>query len=48
MAGACLAGSVALGDYRHGQSDLDLLTLTTHLLADAELSALEVMHESLR
>jgi hypothetical protein len=48
VAGVYLTGSVALGDYRHGLSDLDLLTLTTRPLADAELSALEAMHESLQ
>ena len=33
--GVCLTGSTALGDYRHGQSDLDLLTLTTRPLTIA-------------
>lgn len=47
VAGVYLVGSVALGDYRHGQSDLDLLTLTTRPLADAELGALEAMHQAL-
>jgi hypothetical protein len=47
VAGVYLTGSVALGDYRHGQSDLDILTLTTRPLTDGELSALEAMHTEL-
>ena len=47
VAGVYLTGSVALDDYWHGQSDLDLLTVTTHPLSDDELSALEAMHRAL-
>ena len=47
VAGVYLVGSTALGDYRPGQSDLDILTLTQHPLSDAELDALDRMHQSL-
>jgi hypothetical protein len=45
--GVYLTGSAALGDYRHGHSDLDILTLTTRVLSEEELSALEQMHKTL-
>ncbi|HTJ69027.1 MAG TPA: nucleotidyltransferase domain-containing protein [Actinospica sp.] len=45
--GVYLTGSASLGDYRHGQSDLDLLTLTTRALTEEELTALDQMHKTL-
>ena len=45
--GVYLTGSAALGDYHHGQSDLDLLTLTTHPLTESEMAALEAAHMEL-
>jgi hypothetical protein len=45
--GVYLTGSTALGDYRHGQSDLDILTLTTRALTEDELTALDQMHKTL-
>lgn len=45
--GVYLTGSTALGDYRHGQSDLDLLTLTTRPLTEPELAALDASHKEL-
>jgi len=45
--GVYLTGSTALGDYHHGRSDLDILTLTTRPLSVVELSALELMHKTL-
>ena len=45
--GVYLTGSTALGDYQHGQSDLDILALTTRPLSDGELGALELMHKVL-
>ena len=47
VAGVYLTGSTSLGDYHHGRSDLDILTLTNRALSDAELSALEQMHKTL-
>ena len=47
VAGVYLTGSVALDDYRHGHSDLDILTLTTRPLTEAELDALEALHKEL-
>ena len=47
VAGVYLTGSTSLGDYHHGRSDLDILTLTNRPLSDAELSALEQMHKTL-
>lgn len=47
IAGVYLTGSSALGDYRHGQSDLDILTLTDRPLTDVELDALDAMHRQL-
>ena len=45
--GVYLTGSVALGDYRHGQSDLDLVTLTSRGLSEDELTAVDQMHKTL-
>jgi hypothetical protein len=45
--GVYLTGSTALGDYQHGQSDLDILTLTTRALTEDELSGLDEMHKAL-
>jgi len=47
VAGVYLVGSAALGDYRPGQSDLDILTLTHDPLSDAELDELDRMHQEL-
>jgi Nucleotidyltransferase domain len=47
VAGVYVVGSVALGDYRPGRSDLDILTLTQCPLSDAELRALDAMHREL-
>jgi hypothetical protein len=47
VAGVYLIGSAALGDYRPGKSDLDILTLTAQPLSDDELAALESMHREL-
>lgn len=48
VAGVYLTGSIALGDYHHGQSDLDILTLTTRPLHDEELTALDELHQRLK
>jgi len=45
--GVYLTGSTALGDYHHGRSDLDILTLTTRPLAENELTALQELHRTL-
>lgn len=45
--GVYLTGSIALDDYRHGRSDLDILTLTTRPLDDAQLDALDALHKKL-
>lgn len=45
--GVYLTGSIALDDYRHGLSDLDILTLTTRPLDDDELDALDALHKEL-
>lgn len=45
--GVYLTGSVALADYHHGQSDLDLLTLTTRPLTESELVTLDAAHKEL-
>jgi hypothetical protein len=45
--GIYLTGSTALGDYRHGQSDLDILTLTTRALTEDELMGLDQLHKTL-
>ncbi|MBR7835056.1 nucleotidyltransferase domain-containing protein [Actinospica durhamensis] len=47
VAGVYLVGSTALGDYRPGMSDLDILTLTQRHLSDDELEALDGMHRRL-
>lgn len=47
VAGVYLVGSTALGDYRPGKSDLDILTLTRRHLSDDELDALDGMHRRL-
>lgn len=47
VAGVYLVGSTALGDYRPGLSDLDILTLTQAPLSEAELDALDAMHRGL-
>lgn len=47
VAGVYLTGSIALDDYRHGSSDLDVLTLTTRPLNDVELDALDGLHKAL-
>jgi hypothetical protein len=43
-AGAYLTGSIALGDWRPGRSDLDVLTVTTRNPDDAEIEALAGLH----
>lgn len=48
VAGVYLTGSIALDDYRHGSSDLDLLALTARPLTDAELDALDGLHRELK
>lgn len=47
VTGVYLVGSTALGDYRPGQSDLDILTLTHLPLPHTELDALDAMHRAL-
>jgi hypothetical protein len=47
VAGVYLTGSTALDDYRHGQSDLDILTVTQYPLSESELDALDAMHRRL-
>jgi predicted nucleotidyltransferase len=42
--GIYITGSAALGDWRPGRSDLDILTLTASGLTDGELTALEKLH----
>jgi predicted nucleotidyltransferase len=42
--GVYLTGSAALGDWRRGRSDLDILTVREGRLGDAEISALEAVH----
>jgi predicted nucleotidyltransferase len=44
--GVYLTGSAALGDWRPGRSDLDILTVTSRPLGDAEIEALAGLHES--
>lgn len=48
VAGVYLVGSTALGDYRPGKSDLDILALTRDPLSDEQLDALDAMHQSLK
>ena len=45
--GVYLTGSAALGDWRPGRSDLDILTVTAHDLADGERTALETLHAAI-
>ena len=45
--GVYLTGSAALGDWRPGRSDLDILTVTDGRLGDAGLAALEALHAGL-
>jgi len=45
--GVYLTGSATLDDYRHGRSDLDILTLTTRPLVEDELTAIEELHKTL-
>lgn len=45
--GLYLAGSVALGDFVQGQSDIDFIAVTTGALGRHELQALELTHEKL-
>jgi hypothetical protein len=42
--GVYLTGSAALGDWRPGHSDLDILTVTTRPLATSDLDALAALH----
>ena len=42
-----VTGSAALGDWRPGRSDLDILTVTEHGLDDSELRALERLHAAI-
>jgi hypothetical protein len=44
--GIYLTGSAALGDWRPDRSDLDILTLTTRPLTEADLDSLATMHAS--
>lgn len=48
VAGVYLIGSVALDDYRPGQSDLDIVTLTARPLTEEQFSALERLHRANR
>jgi hypothetical protein len=43
--GLYLTGSIALGDYRHGISDIDFLALTTRPLDEQDLAAVAAIHE---
>ena len=43
--GAYLGGSIALGSFDPGTSDVDLLIVTERLLTDGELEALRAVHE---
>ncbi len=45
--GAYLTGSIALNDWRSGRSDLDVLTVTTRPLGDADIQALAGLHAKL-
>lgn len=45
--GIYVTGSAALGDWRPGRSDLDILTVTERPLGDGELGALESLHAGL-
>jgi hypothetical protein len=43
--GLYLTGSIALGDYRHGISDIDFLALTTRPLDQQDLAAVAAIHD---
>src|SRR6185437_10621379 len=45
--GIYLTGSIALGDWCPGRSDLDVLTVTPRRLTDADIGALASLHEQL-
>jgi hypothetical protein len=45
--GLFLTGSVALADYHHGTSDIDLVALTARMPDDADLAALRTVHAEL-
>jgi predicted nucleotidyltransferase len=45
--GMYLFGSLAIGDFDHGRSDIDFLVVTHELLPDRLLSALKRMHTSI-
>src|SRR6185437_2517608 len=45
--GVYLTGSIALGDWRPGRSDLDVLTVTTRRLEDADIEVLAAVHAGL-
>jgi len=45
--GVYLTGSAALGDWRPGRSDLDILTVTRRPLDDGDLAALESLHAAI-
>lgn len=46
--GIYVTGSAALGDWRQGRSDLDILTVTARDLDDGELSTLETLHAGIQ
>jgi hypothetical protein len=48
IAGLYLVGSLALGDYRPGQSDVDLVAVTGSPLDFSELGQLQQLHRQLR
>jgi predicted nucleotidyltransferase len=45
--GIYLTGSIALGDWRPGRSDLDVLSVTTRKLVDADIEVLAGVHAGL-
>jgi Nucleotidyltransferase domain len=45
--GLHLTGSVALGDYQHGVSDVDFLAITTRALGERDLAAVANIHQDL-
>src|SRR5687767_14362926 len=48
ICGLYLAGSVALGDYRPGQSDIDFVAVSDTALEPSELGMLRQVHTELR
>jgi predicted nucleotidyltransferase len=46
--GLYLVGSIALGDYRAGQSDIDFIAVIRDGLSEEELVCLERVHSALR